>query len=84
MKAQEMVDEIHSKADLIKFIEALADDLRRHPQSWENNSLDRYLAALSSWLADSDGYYRKHELRPVIDPSWKTIAEMLIAAKMYE
>lgn len=84
MKVHEMVDGIQSKADLVKFIEALAGDLRAHPESWENDSLDRYLTALAGWLADSEGYYRNRGLQPPASPTWKNVAEMLIAAKMYE
>ena len=42
MKIHEMVDGVQSKVDLVNFIEALACDLREHPESWENNSLDRF------------------------------------------
>jgi len=84
MKVHEMVDGIQSKEDLVRFIEALAGDLRAHPENWENDSLDRYLTALASWLTDSDGYYRNHGLKPPTSPTWKNVAEMLIAAKMYE
>jgi len=55
MKVDEMVDGVQSKEDLVKFIEALAGDLRAHPESWEHDSLDRYLSALSSWLSYSEG-----------------------------
>jgi hypothetical protein len=84
MKAHEMVEGIVSKADLVKLIEALAGDLRTHPESWENDSLERYLLALASWLEDSDGYYRNRGLEPPGSPTWKTVAELLMAAKMYE
>jgi hypothetical protein len=84
MKSHEMVEGIGSKADLVKFIEALAGDLQAHPEGWENASLERYLNALASWLEDSDGYYRNRGLQPPTSPTWKTVAEMLIAAKMYE
>lgn len=84
MKIHEMVDGIRSKEDLVKFIEALAGDFRANRESWENDSLDRYLSALSNWLADSDGYYRNRGLEPPMSPTWKNVAEMLIAAKTYE
>ena len=84
MNIHEMVDGIQSKADLVRFIEALAGDLRAHPESWENGSLVKYLTALGSWLEDSDGYYRHRGLKIPVVPTWKTFAEMLIAAKIYE
>lgn len=84
MELHERVAGIKSKTDLVEFVEALAKDLRANPTAWENATLERYLAALASWLEDSDGYYR-NQSRPIpVTPSWRDVAEMLIAAKMYE
>lgn len=84
MKPHEMVDRIQSKADLVEFIEALVADFRAHPENWENDSLERYLSALGNWLSDSDGYCRSRGLEAPVTPTWKNVADMLIAAKMYE
>lgn len=84
MKIHEMVNEVKSKTDLVRFIRSLAADLAAHPEEWENDSLEKYLAALGNWLADSDGYYLNRGLDVPSDPGWKNFAEMLIAAKMYE
>ena len=84
MTLRQMVDRIQSKQDLIGFVEALVDDLRSRPADWENHTLDAFLSALASWLTDSDGYYRNHGIDVPATLSWKNIAEMLIAAKMYE
>ena len=83
-KPHEMVDGIRSKDDLVRFIQALSIDFQSRQHEWENVSLERYLAALSSWLADSDGYYRNQGREVPTNPSWRTLAEMLIAAKSYE
>ena len=84
MELNEQVNRIQSKADLVEFIEILNQDLKLNPTEWENHTLERYLSALASWLEDSDGFYKNHN-RPIpVSPSWKNIAEMLIAAKMYE
>jgi len=70
--------------DLVTFIQELAEDLNRNGTSWENPTLDRFLAALASWLEDSSAYY-ENQGRPVPEtPSWRDVAEMLMAAKMYE
>jgi hypothetical protein len=79
-----MVDGIDSKAALREFVEALADDFAAHPETWENITVHQYLLALSSWLADSDGYYRNRGLPIPQTPSWKNVADMLMAAKMHE
>jgi hypothetical protein len=78
------VDAIQSRKDLADFVRTLQHDLRNHPDSWENISLDDYLEALAAWVDDMDGYYR-NQGRPVpSQPSWKTLAEILLAAKLYE
>jgi len=84
MELHELIRGIQSKSDLVAFIEALAEDLRSHPDDWENHTLDRYVEALASWLAASDGAYRNQGLEPPTAPSWKNVGEMLYAAKIYE
>jgi hypothetical protein len=84
MKLHEQVATVESKADLIEFVRALADELKTNRDSWENPTLDAYLIALASWLEDSDRYYR-NQGRPIPKaPAWRDVAEMLMAAKMYE
>lgn len=78
------MERVNSKGDLVEFVRVLANDLTTNKASWENTTLERYLAALASWLEDSDGFYR-NQGRPVPEqPSWRDVADMLIAAKMYE
>lgn len=84
MKLDEMVDSIQSKDDLVAFVNALANDLQSRPEEWENDTLEEFLSAFARWLADSDGAYRNKGVSPPQIPTWKNIAEMLIAAKIYE
>jgi len=84
MKLHDMVNSVREKEDLVRFIQALAQDLRDQPENWENDTLERYLNALANWLADSDGYYRNQGREVPVTPTWKSFAEMLIAAKIYE
>ena len=60
--------------DLVRVIEALREDLNRNPDNWENPSLDRYLEALSAWIADTSSVCK--------DPVF--IADALRAARIYE
>jgi hypothetical protein len=78
------VDGVRTKADLVAHLQALRRDLETNPERWENTTLDRYLGALASWLEDADGYYLNRGETPPTSPSWKTIAEMLNAAGVYE
>lgn len=84
MKVHEQVNAIATREDLVAFIEALRTDLLSNPQEWENVKLDQYLAALSSWLQDCEGYYQHTGRSVPTTPSWRNVAEMLIAAKIYE
>lgn len=84
MELHEKVTGIKSKADLVAFVQALCADLQANPEAWENVTLDRYLQALASWIEDSDGYYN-NQGRPIpTTPSWRDVADMLMAAKIYE
>ncbi len=76
--------EIVSKEDLVAFIRTLGEDLRSNPAGWENATLDQFLSALASWIEDSEGYYRSQGRPPPKELAWSDIADMLIAAKMYE
>lgn len=84
MPIHDLANGVASKADLVSFIEALARDLKEKPAEWENDTLERYLASLARWLQDSAGYYRNRGVPEPTVPSWKSLAEMLMAAKMYE
>jgi hypothetical protein len=53
-------------------------------ESWENETLDRYLEALAAWLADSPGYFANRGEAVPEEPSWMLIANMLAAARTYE
>lgn len=74
---------VNSRSELIEFVRALGDDLQAKPATWENATLDRYLSASERWLEDADGYYRNQGRDVPTNPTWKDVAEMLIAATMY-
>jgi len=84
MELHEKVANVKSRDDLVAFVEDLCSDLRANPATWENATLERYLSAFASWLEDSDGYYLNRGLEPPTNPSWRNVADMLMAAKMYE
>jgi hypothetical protein len=75
---------IESRADFVAFVRALRQDLLESPQTWENDTLDRFLGGLSAWVEDMDGYY-VNQGKPVprqID--WKVLADIMMGAKIYE
>ena len=92
MQLHELVERVNSRSTFLAFVSALhADLLASHAEEsvplsspygpnardWENPSLDRYLEALQSWTEDMG------ERLPE-PPSWRTFADILYAAKIYE
>jgi len=69
------VGEVRSQAELAGVVEALLADLRRDPGRWENSTLDRFLDALAAVAADRTA---------VESPTWRLVAELLLAATGYE
>ncbi|GAA4608169.1 hypothetical protein BJY16_006704 [Actinoplanes octamycinicus] len=65
--------DVRTREDAVRVIEAMAADLRRHPDAWENATLDRFLEALAAVVEDGTA-----------EPSWRTFAELLVAASGYE
>ena len=73
-----------SRQDLADFIDQFRDSLRQDPESWENKGLVSFLEALSAWTREMDGYFINRG-EPVPDvPSWRLIAQMLLAARVNE
>lgn len=84
-KMHEKVDGVVDQASMARFIKGLADDYCEHREDWANDDLESFLRAMSAWVEDMDGYY-KNVGQPYTekDISWKNIADMLIASKVYE
>src|SRR5690349_13286081 len=51
-------ENVSSRSDLVRFMGELRDDLVSNPNGWENPTLERFLDALGTWTADSDGWFR--------------------------
>lgn len=75
---------INTHIELALFITELKSDLANNGKTWANISLVDYLEALSAWVEDMEGYYCNNNLPVPVQPTWRTIAEMLLAAKVYE
>jgi len=78
------VESISSRQDFVGFIRSLLEDLRRHPASWENNTLESFLEAMAAWTEDIDGYYKNRDELTPEQPDWKVLGQILLAAKFYE
>jgi hypothetical protein len=77
------IERIQNPRDLAAFVLNLNADLAQHPERWENRDLASYLEAMAAWLEDSNG--RPDILGVTADPgAWRVVAEVLLAASMYE
>ena len=75
---------IRTRQDFVAFARALGEHSRQNPTDWENRDLSSYLEALAAWVEDMDGYF-SNQGEPVPDPpSWKTLGQILLAARVYE
>jgi hypothetical protein len=92
MELFELKNRVNSKETFLEFIQALRKDWdasqaweKLHPSStygpsargWENPDLGMFLESMYAWTQDSDEYVPS-------EASWRTFAEILLAAKSYE
>lgn len=84
MSTTEAVDAIHSREEFVAYVRGLACSLRDEPATWEHQDLDSYFHALAAWAEDMDGYFRNRTEAIPEQPSWKLLAQMLAAARVYE
>ena len=81
---EDMAEEIQTKEDFESFLLLLIEDLKKK-HNWENNDLESYLRGLYGFVKDISGYYQN--LKENIDihkPSWRILADIFLAARVYE
>lgn len=85
VRVTELVSTIETTADLAEFVGELHRDLIRNPEEWHNITLGHYLQSLSAWIADMKDSSTFNGASPSPEhPSWRTLAEVLLAGKYYE
>jgi hypothetical protein len=67
---------VATNQDATLLVEAMVDDLRRHPDEWENQTLERFLDALVACLASGRDWPEQL--------SWRLLAEALTMASGYD
>ena len=78
------VHQIQSRKDFLTFLRALHYHLTERPGEWENRDLGSFLEALAAWVEDMDGFYQNAGEAVPGQPTWKTLGQMLLAARVYE
>lgn len=77
--------EIKTREDFIEFMHLFCEDYANNSSSWENNKLETFLEALTSYSEDIDGYYQNIKKQPIPqDINWQVFAELLMGARIYE
>jgi hypothetical protein len=85
MDLEDEADRVVTRADLAEFVRRMAEAAASpESQTWENDTLPRFLEALAAWVSSMDGYFRNQGLDVPEQPNWRLVSEMLIAATMYE
>ena len=78
------VASVHTRDDVVRVVERMLEDLRAHPDEWENATLPRFLDGLVVSLGALDGLYANRDEALPAQPTWRVLAEVLIMASGYE
>ena len=84
MNLAERARAVRTREELIAFVKALVVDYRSNREAWANPDIESFLAAMAAWAEDMDGFYRESEEDPLALPPWRVVADMLMAARIYE
>ena len=82
------IESIHTKEDFLEFITTLIQDSKTN--KWDNNSLEEYLWGIEGFVDDMDGYFENKKDIKTLEKlknnelDWKILAQILIAATVYE
>jgi hypothetical protein len=75
---------VYDRASFVNFVQQLADEVRSHPENFENLTAHEVLESLAAWVEDSDGFYANVGESPPEISNWRAIADMLAASLVYE
>lgn len=77
-------DAVNTRADFVSFVKRLLAVYGDRPDWWENVDLPSFLEVLAAWVDGMDsGYKNRGEILPD-QPTWRVVADMLLAAAIYE
>jgi hypothetical protein len=83
MNVESNIDKIVSRHDLAEYVATLRQELLRR-RSGEDRDLPSYLEAMSAWISDMDGFYDNIGEKCPDAPTWRTLAQIITAATVYE
>ena len=80
---------VEDRASFVKFLHLFREELKSHPEKWENKTLDDFLATMATYTEEIDGYYEylKGKTGENVEaniPSWRVFADIMRGARVYE
>ena len=81
MQLYEQLETVTDEATFLEFVRALLSDRQTNAQAWQNDSIQGFLEASSSWAEDSD-FGARQGLAAA--STWKKFAVFLYSGKIYE
>lgn len=84
MEAHEVIDNIKTKEDFIKFLHYLKEDYLNNRAEWENSDLPRYLDAVMAFTEAIEQAYKNNDIKMDELSKWRIFADILYAGKIYE
>lgn len=69
------IETIQTPVAFADFLDAMRQDFRTHPETWENQTLDDYFASISAYVRDTV---------PADTADFALLAKLLYIGKIYE
>ncbi len=63
METHEMIGNIKTKEDFVKFLHYLREDYKDNPDQWENPDLSRYLEAITAFTEAIEQAYKNNDIK---------------------
>lgn len=76
---------VNDRKSFSDFANNLLTEHKNDGVKWENNRIESFIEAISSYAQDIDGYYRNMSFETSADtPTWRVFAQILKGATVYE
>ena len=77
--------EVTDRQTFVILLDLMLQELQQEPGNWANATLPDFLAALSAYANDIQGYYDNTQAHKSADEAaWSTFADILKGARVYE
>lgn len=81
---QEFAARLETRQDFAEFLQLLAADLHKYPETWDNSTVSNFLNGMIGY-SSSNGHYKFWgiDVDPQV-PSWRVFADILMAGRVYD